>query len=184
MSPSRTLTLTLSLVLAGTSLAFEGVGAQVVPGTQSQAASGWAPPSLGVRFGYDNQQQTQTLGAQLRIPILPGGQIELMPNMDISFLRGLKEYQYNIEGVYVLDGRAGGLYGGAGLGFRNSVFTAGEGRRTEMGYSAVVGLRLVNLGVVVPQVEYRWIFISDAPITFQQVSIGVNIALWRPVAQR
>jgi hypothetical protein len=184
MSLRHTLTLTLSLLVAGTAVAVEDVSAQPVPGAQSQATSGWAPPSFGIRFGWDNQQQSQMLGAQLRLPIVPGGQIELMPSMDISFLRGLKEYQYNFEGVYVLDGRAGGLYGGGGIGLRNSIFTDGQGRRTERGYTAVVGLRLVDLGVVVPQIEYRWVFISDAPVTYQQLSLGLNLALWRPVARR
>lgn len=184
MTQNRTFALTLSVLLAGVSLAVGDVAAQIGSGAEDETATGWAPPSVGVRFGYDNQQQTQMLGAQLRLPIVPGGEVELMPSMDISFLRGLKEYQYNFEAVYVLDGRAGGLYAGGGVGLRNSIFTDGLGRRTELGYSAVVGLRLVNLGFVVPQLEYRWIFISDAPVTFQQLTIGVSIALWRPVPAR
>jgi hypothetical protein len=104
--------------------------------------------------------------------------------MDIAFLRGLKEYQYNFEGVYVWDGRAGGLYGGAGIGLRNSIFGSNPGRTTELGYTFVVGFRLVDLGIVVPQLEYRWIVIDEAAITYQQISFGVNLALWRPVPAR
>jgi hypothetical protein len=184
MTPSRTRTLALSLVLAGTAIAFDSLSAQVGPGAQDQTPSGWAPPSFGLRFGWDNQQQSQMVGAQMRLPIVRGGEIELMPNMDISFLRGLREYQYNIEAVYVLDGRAGGLYGGGGLGIRNSVFMDGEGPRTELGYTGVAGIRIVNLGLVVPQIEYRWVFIRDAPITYQQLTLGLSVALWRPVAAR
>jgi hypothetical protein len=184
MNLARATALTLSLLLASASAGLQHLEAQVVPGVGPQAPSGWAPPSLGIRFGYDNQQQNEVLGAQVRIPVLPGGAIEIMPSMDIAFLRGLKEYQYNFEGVYVWDGRAGGLYGGAGIGLRNSIFGSNPGRTTELGYTFVVGFRLVDLGIVVPQLEYRWIVIDEAAITYQQISFGVNLALWRPVPAR
>jgi hypothetical protein len=175
------LLLGLALALAALSpvrlAAQAGVGQQEEPGP-------WAPPSFGIRYGYDNQQRDDVLGAQVRIPILPHGEVELMPSVDITFLRGLKEYQYNIEAVYVLDGRAGGIYGGGGVGFRNTIFDESAGRSTEMGFTGVVGIRLVGLGLIVPQIEYRAVFIDKAPVTYQQLSIGVNLALWRPVRQR
>ena len=39
---------------------------------------------------------------------------------------------------------------------------------------------MVGLGLVVPQLEYRWVNIKDAPFTYQQLSVGMNIALWQP----
>lgn len=184
MNPNRTLALSLSVLLAGAAVPVGTLAAQAVPGVQVQAPSGWAPPALGIRFGYDNQQQNEVLGAQLRLPIVRGGEIEFMPSVDVTFLQGLKEYQFNFEGVYVLDGRAGGIYGGAGIGLRNTIFSASQGRQTELGYSAVVGFRIVGLGFVVPQLEYRWVFIREAPITYKQFSFGLSVALWRPVPSR
>jgi len=178
------LALSLAVLLTGATLPAGKLAAQVVPGVQVQAPGGWAPPALGVRFGYDNQQQNEVLGAQLRLPILRGGQIELMPSVDVTFLQGLKEYQYNFEGVYVLDGRAGGFYAGAGIGLRNTIFTSSQGRETELGYSAVIGIRLVGLGLVVPQLEYRWVFIDEAPITYKQFTFGLSVALWQPTPSR
>jgi len=179
MNTSRRATLTLWSLLASTALATQGLGAQVGPEAEDPGV--WAPPSFGLRVGLDNKRRRNVVGAQVRLPIVPGGEIELMPSVDVTFLVGLREYQYNVEGVYVWDGRAGGLYGGGGLGFRNSVFADGAGRKTELGYTAVVGFRLVGLGLIVPQLEYRWVFVDAAPITYQQLTIGVNLALWRPV---
>lgn len=180
MSVSRRSAAVLLLLAA---VGAHGVAAQI-PGQIQQEDEGWAPPSLGVRVGFDNKQRDEMLGAQLRIPIIPTGEIEVMPSMDVTFLPGIKEYQYNFEAVYVLDGRRGGLYGGAGLGLRNSIFASGQGRSTELGYTAVVGFRLVGLGHVVPQLEYRWIFIREAPITYQQLALGFNMALWSPIPRQ
>jgi hypothetical protein len=160
------------------------LAAQRVPGEEPSPGPGWAPPSLGVRLGYDNKQRDQVLGGQVRLPVLPDGTVELMGSMDVTFLQNLKEYQYNLEGAYVLDGRAGGLYAGGGLGWRNTIYPDDVQRHTEMGFTALIGFRLVGLGLIVPQLEYRWVFIDAAPFTYQSLSLGVNLALWRPVAPR
>jgi hypothetical protein len=157
------------------------LSAQAGAAGQDEFPGPWAPPSLGVRVGYDNQARDNVLGAQLRLPVLPRGQIELMPSLDVTFLSGLKEYQWNFEVVYVLDGRGGGIYGGAGLGLRNTIFPDQTARSTELGYSAVLGIRIVEFGLVVPQLEYRGVFVDAAPINYQQLTLGVNLALWRPV---
>jgi hypothetical protein len=179
--PSRTV-LTQSLILLAFAAAACEVRAQAVPGALP-GPGGWAPPSIGVRLGFDNRQREEILGAQVRVPVVPSGALELMGSADITFLRGLKEYQYSVEGVYVWDGRAGGLYGGAGLGFRDTLYPDSPDRRTELGYTIVAGIRF-PIGLVVPQVEYRWIVIGEAPFTFQNLSIGLNLALWRPVPPR
>jgi hypothetical protein len=185
MNPNRRPTLILCVLLVSTAIATPSLTAQARPGAQAETPEGWAPPSFGIRGGYDNRKQRNLVGAQARLPVLPGGQVELMPSMDVTFLLlGVKDYQYNIEAVYVFGGRAGGFYGGGGLGIRNSLFGDAQVRSTKLGYTAVVGIRLVGLGLVVPQVEYRAVFISAAPISYQQLTLGVNIALWRPVRSR
>ena len=60
-------------------------------------AQGWEPISIGVHAGYDNRNRQEVLGAQLRIPLLPSGRVELITNTDVTFLRSLKEYQTNFE---------------------------------------------------------------------------------------
>ena len=151
-------------------------GAQEPPGP-----GGWTPPSFGLRLGWDQRQREEVVGAYLRLPILPTGELEVMGSADVTFLLNLKEYQYNVEIVYVLDGRAGGLYGGGGFGMRNTIYPNKVERTTELGYTAVVGFRLVGLGFLVPQVEYRWAFIHQAPFTYQNLTIGVSVAPWRHV---
>jgi len=175
--------LPLLLVLALSAAAPVALAAQA-PGAQDEYPGPWAPPSFGVRAGYDNQQRHNVLGGQVRLPVLPRGQVELVPSLDVTFLSGLKEYQYNLELVYVLDGRSGGIYAGAGLGWRNTVWSSDPAdltRSTERGFTAVLGIRIVELGIVVPQIEYRGVFIDAAPVNYQQLTIGVNLALWRPV---
>ncbi|SVB96625.1 uncharacterized protein METZ01_LOCUS249479, partial [marine metagenome] len=81
-------------------------------------AQGWEPISIGVHAGYDNRNQQEMLGAQLRIPVLPSGRVELITNTDVTFLKSLKEYQTNFEAVYMLTPGRGGFYGGGGIGLR------------------------------------------------------------------
>jgi hypothetical protein len=177
----------LPALLLGLLVPAGDVAAQAVPGvapTTLPGPGGWAPPTIGVRLGWDNKQRDEVVGGYVRLPILPSGELELMGSVDATFLAAITEYQYNVEGVYVWDGRAGGLYGGIGIGLRNTYFNDGDGRSNELGYSAVVGVRFVGLGLVVPQIEYRWIFIDEAPINYQQLSLGVGISPWRHVAPR
>lgn len=153
--------------------------AQAQLGRPTAEESGWAPVAVGVRVGYDNTQRQEMVGAQLRIPILPQGTVELIPSADVTFLSGLKEYQYNLEAVYVLDGRSGAFYGGGGVVWRNSIFgDPADGRETAQGYTILAGLRFVGLGFLIPQIEYRWNFVDELPFTLHQVTLGVDIALW------
>jgi hypothetical protein len=103
-----------------------------------------------------------------------------MPNADITFLTGLKEYELNLEVVYVTSGRAGGLYFGGGLAFRNSIYgdDASSPRETRQGYSAVVGLKAATGELFGSQVEFRWIFLPDADFDPRQITLGINFSLW------
>lgn len=180
----KTIRLASALVLVLALVAPRALTAQIGVGGQENPPGPWAPPSLGVRGGYDNKQQSWILGAQLRLPILPGGEVELMPNADVTFLTGLKEYEYNLEAVYVLDGRAGGLYLGGGLGLRDTIYPTGSGRQTKAGYTVVGGFRIAGSSHFAPQLEYRFISIGAAPINYQQITLGLNLSPWPPVAGR
>lgn len=137
-----------------------------------------------MRVGYDNVQRQEVVGALLRIPILPNGSIELVPNADVTFLRGLKEYQLNAEAVYLWLSDDGGLYAGGGIGFRNTIppidpsLGPPGGREYITTFGIVVGLKLTGLERVNPMVEFRRVFASDLAIDPQLFSIGVTLELW------
>jgi hypothetical protein len=146
------------------------------------SGGGWAPAQAGLRVGWDNNANATVAGGQLRIPVLPGGSLELVPSGDVTFLTGLREYQVNLDAVWVLGGRRGGLYGGGGLAARNTIFgesTDGE-RETRTGANVVVGLTTrgrfggVPLGV---QIEARWVFL-DAAFDPRVFTFGLNVPLW------
>ncbi len=149
------------------------------PPPPQEEGQGWTPISGGLRLGYESSSSSLVLGAGLRVPVLPGAQIELLPNADVTFLPRLKEYEYNLEAVYVYGGRRGGLYAGGGLAWRNTVFPNRPGRRTKQGYSAVVGLHTMpsDRSRFGTQIELRWIFV-DSQLKPRVFSIGVNFPLW------
>lgn len=169
-------------------LAISGASVPMLPSTAyaqlraplGASSGGWAPIGIGVRVGRDSALHYNVVGGQLRIPVLPNGALELMPNMDVTFARGSKVYEYNLELVYVVGGDVGGLYGGGGIGFRRARFGPDPSvpRETARGYTGVLGLKIGGLGHVVPQVEWRWVWVSKEDINPQQVTLGVNVALW------
>lgn len=156
---------------------FRPATAQAPPGT---ANMGWPAPEAGVRFGYDNSQRQEVLGALLRIPVLRSGHVELTPNGDVTFLRGIKEYQFNGEAVYMVSGRDGGFYAGGGVGLRNTIPSSnlGGGRKTITTYSVVAGVKFTALGPANLIFEFRRIFASDIVVDPQLLSVGVTIRLW------
>jgi hypothetical protein len=177
--PSSALTaLALALLLAPPA----AVSAQLRP--RSAPGSGWAPPQVGVHFGYDYNSTGSVAGAQMRIPILPNGFVELVPNGDITFLTGLKEYQYGVDAVVLSGGRRGGLYIGGGLVWRDTIYPDNtsegiSGRTTKRWADVVAGLRTGQLGVlpITTQIEIRWVFV-DAPVKPRYLTLGFNLPLW------
>jgi len=149
------------------------------PASAQRGNAGWAAPQAGIRFGYDDNAQATVLGAQLRIPVLPGGQVELVPSGDVTFLEGAREYQVNADAVWVTGGRSGGLFAGGGLAVRSGFFEALD-RETRTGANLVLGLvtrgrfQGVPIGV---QLEGRWVFI-DTPVDPRVFTFGVNLPLW------
>lgn len=153
---------------------------QLRAGAGRAGDTGWAPAGIGIRAGFDNAQSEPLLGAFLRIPVLPSGRVELLPNADVTFLPGYKEYQVNFDLVYVTAGRRGGVYFGGGAGFRNSVFSPdpNASRRNERTFSLVAGVRFGDLGRFRPEVESRWIFQDELVRDPRIVSVGASVALW------
>ncbi len=148
---------------------------------QSGSAAGWAPASLGVRLGFDQAARGEVIGAQLRVPVLPSGRVELMPSGDVTFLTGLRDYGFNLDAVYVSGGRRGGIYLGGGLALRNSLFTSepDADRETKTAFGAVIGVKGGGPGRLGTQVEFRWIFLPDDDYDPRTISLGVNFPLWR-----
>ena len=168
------------MVLAAlTAVAPGSAAAQLAPQPQTQR-TGWPAVEIGVRVGYDNIQRQEVVGALLRVPILPNGTIELLPSADVTFLRGLREYQFNADAVYLLAASDGGIYAGGGVGFRSTFPPANPsgGRETLTTFAVVVGLKLTNLSRVNPMFEFRRIFASELAVDPQLLSIGVTFELW------
>ncbi len=157
-----------------------GLQAQFAQGGPRGADTGWAPAGVGIRVGFDNAQSRPMVGAMARIPVVPSGSIEILSNGDVTFLPRLKQYQLNLELVYLLSGRRGGLYGGGGIGVRNSVFgpdpTADP--RNERTFSVVAGIRFGGLGRIRPELETRWILLDEPTRDPSVVNFGATITLW------
>jgi hypothetical protein len=150
---------------------------------RAQSTEGWTPATVGIRFGQGRTESSilgsSVLGAQLRIPVIRQGYVELVPNGDVTFLRGLKEYTYGLEVAYISGGRHGGLMLGGGPVARNGVFDPGLGRETRKGWDVAVGLKTMP-GRGIPfgiQVQERWIFVRSA-VKPRVLSLGVNFPLW------
>ena len=171
-----------SAVLALATVALMAPGparAQRRPPPPQSAGSGWAPISAGLRIGYEDKSSSLVFGAGMRIPVIPNGSIQLLPSADITFVPKLKEYEYNLEAVYVYGDRNGGVYAGGGLAWRNTIFDGQSGRQTKQGHTIVVGLvsspnGRARLGT---QIELRWIFV-DPVLKPRVFSFGVNLPLW------
>jgi len=150
---------------------------------------GWTPISVGVRVGWDDNSRGEVLGVHGHIPVLRSGVVEIAPSADMTFLTGAKEYQYNLDVAWVLNGRQGGLFLGGGIGLRDSVGGAAslEGRRNLTTYSLFGGLRSSTSGWFQFFVDFRWIFLDDgvAGVSFNPTpfSIGVAVPLWGRAAE-
>jgi hypothetical protein len=163
--------------------------AQVRRGRAPDPTAGWAPIALGVSFGWDQAANGQVVGGQVRLPLLRDGTVEVVPNAQLVFLRGNKEYQYSLEAVFVPEGVRGGLLLGGGLSWRDAVLSrtgpndTGDPRQRHSGYNIVVGAKN-NVGVVQIEVSLRWIFLNDTNYRPTPATFGVNYPLWRTAPPR
>jgi len=171
---ARTSAATLLLALA---LAPLPASAQMMP--QGGASRGWAPVQIGVRFGATNISSNSVLGAQLWIPLISSGHVQLIPNADVTFLAGgFKEYQHGVQAVLVSGGGRGGLFVGGGMTWRNTIYD-GPDRETKRWPDLVVGLRTGQISSIplTAQIQVRWVFV-DSPINPRILTFGVNVPLW------
>lgn len=152
---------------------------RVRPGSRPEPGPGWTPINVGVRLGWDGRANGSLLGGQLRLPVLPGGKVELLSGGDVTFVGGTKDYQLNVEAVFQPTGGRGGLYFGGGVGWREGLFTVAAGRQRVATKNVVLGLRSPGaIGILGAQLEFRWIFPSDIQFDPQPFSIGLNLPLW------
>lgn len=174
----RTLLSVSALLLTATAL-----DAQVRRGrAPADEAAPWAPVAIGVRAGYDQTARGQLIGAQVRIPILRNGQLELNPNVERVFLRGEDDTAYNLDVSYVPGGVAGGLTLGVGVGWRETLIGFGETTRF-FGYNIVVAGK-TYVGPVQLEAAIRWALLRDTTYDPNSVSLGVNYVLWDPRPNR
>ena len=140
---------------------------------------GWASAWAGIRAGWDYNARATVVGAHLRVPGLPSGHLEIVPNGDITFLDGLREYQGGVDAVFVTAGRQGGFYAGGGMAWRNTEWVAGSPRETRSSPVTVAGLRSGTLGGAPfgTQLEMRWTWL-DGPYKPRVLTLGINFPLW------
>lgn len=137
----------------------------------------WPAPSIGAHVGYDDTSSGTVLGAQIRAPVVRSGRVEIVPSGNVTFLTGLKEYQLNVDAVFVTGGRRGGLYLAAGLAARNTIFPGASEKETKTGLGVAAGIRSGSGARVGTQLEFRQIFV-DSDLRPRLLTFGVNIALW------
>jgi hypothetical protein len=169
-----------ALALAALALAPPATASAQLARLPGDSGTGWPAMEAGLRAGYDNGVREEFAGALLRIPLLRSGRVELMPNMDVTFYRALKEYQYNLEAIYLSVPRTGGLYAGGGVGFRNTILPSdpAAGRQTITTWNIVLGAKFGGEDRLHPMLEFRRIFTSDLAVDPQQVSLGATLTLW------
>lgn len=175
MRPSTAVLLLAFLVPLPSPAAAQRFGQQLPSGP----SSGWAPGWAGVRAGWDYNAQSTVVGAQIRVPALPSGHVEIVPNGDVSFLNGLREYQGGVDAVVVSGGRHGGAYVGGGFAWRNTIWEVGSPRETRRAPVTVAGVRSGTLGGAPfgTQLEMRWIWL-DGPYKPRVLTLGINFPLW------
>jgi hypothetical protein len=171
---------TLLLAFLAISLAPDTLAAQLARLPGEQAAEPWLAPDIGARVGFEGPHRHTVLGTMLHVSAVRSGRVAVLPSMDVTFLRGLREYQYNLEAAYFSAARVGGLYLGGGVGFRNTIPPSDPdgGRRTLTTYNVLVGIKLTGLGRVIPMIEFRRAFANDLPVDPQLLALGAMFRLW------
>ena len=143
------------------------------------ASRGWPTPWAGVRAGWDYGNRGTVVGAQLRVPALPSGHVELVPNGDITFRTGLREYQGGVDAVFVNGGSRGGVYAGVGVGWRSTIWDVGAARETRSAPVTVAGVwtNRVTGAPFGTQLEMRWTWVDEV-FKPRALTLGINFPLW------
>ncbi|MDH3269970.1 MAG: hypothetical protein OEN56_01480 [Gemmatimonadota bacterium] len=155
--------------------------AQVRRGRGGDPLPTWAPIAVGLRAGWDQRANAEVLGAHIRIPVVRSGILEFVPNAEIAFLSGAKDYQYTLETAWVPGGPRGGVFVSAGIGWRDTVVasaTSGRPRDTFFGYVLGAGGK-TRVGRVEVEVALRWVFLNDTTYRPNAATFGINYPLWQ-----
>lgn len=131
---------------------------------------------LGLRGGYDFDEEVVSAGAQLRIPL--SDEIHIIPSGDIFLEDAPTQWQLNADAAF-RPASLGGLYAGGGLAIGSRDFDGDGERENRTGYNLLVGLDGGWLGgaTVRPFVEARWTKIDEYR-PFRMV-LGVNVPIRR-----
>ncbi|NNL29396.1 MAG: hypothetical protein HKO77_00150, partial [Gemmatimonadetes bacterium] len=155
--------------------------AQVRRGRQVEEQARWAPPSVGVRGGYDQRANAEALGAQIRLPVVRSGVLELIPSADVAFLNGAKDYQYGVEAAWVPGGIRRGIFIVGGVAWRDTplgqAVPVPVGRNTFFGYVLGAGAAS-GVGPLEFELAIRWTFLDDTTYRPNLASLGVNYPFW------
>ena len=126
--------------------------------------------ALGAHVGVDYLFEGFLIGGQGLLMLDPWGLVQLMPNAELEFRQGIRDWQANADASV---SPLRGIYLGGGIAFRNSIFDEVEGRATRRGSSFFVGYREPAAPRrIMPQVELRWTFVAG--IRPRMLTIGVN----------
>jgi hypothetical protein len=170
----------LLLALSGV-LAPTDAEAQVRRGRPVEAGPGWAPITVGARFGLNRNPDGEVFGGHAHFPVVASGRLEVTGTFDAVNVRGTRDYQYELGASYVhRGGRGSGPHVGAAIGQRRSQNASiVEPRRTLDAYSAVLGLRSGPGAFLRTYVEARYTWLSGSDLDPTAITIGVAIPLWR-----
>jgi hypothetical protein len=164
-------------LLTGTACLLQAVAlAQPVAAQGPPPAGGWNQGILlGGHVGLDHQAlfEAVVVGGQAHIMLDPWGRVTLLPNAELEFRSGIRDWQANAD-LAVMPTR--GVYVGGGLAYRNTQYEEDVGKETRRGYSIFIGLRTPpaprRFGV---QGEMRWSFVSH--VRPRVLSVGANFPL-------
>ena len=146
-----------------------GVAAPTTP-LSAQDAGPWMGAMVGAHAGVDYLFDGFVAGGQAIFLVDPWGRLALIPNAELEFRRGLRDWQANADAAVM---PARGIFVGGGLAWRNTIFEEELGRETKQGYSAFVGYREPpSPGQFAPQIELRWSFIDR--LRPRTLTIGLN----------
>lgn len=170
----------LATLLALSTLTVDGE-AQVRRGRAPEPSARWSPIAVGVRGGWDQRANAEVLGAHLRVPVLRSGIVELVPNGEVAFLRGAKDYQYGVDAAWVPGGARGGVFLSAGIAWRDTPIASldtGDVRETYFGWVAGAGGK-TGVGRMQLEVDLRWVFLNDTSYRPNSATLGINFPFWR-----
>jgi len=163
-------------VLLATLLALEVSGSLAAP-LHAQQPRRVSPTAMGVtaglHAGLDYLFDGILLGGQVHIMPDPWGRVLLMPNAQMQFRQGLRDWQANGDAAIRI---TPAFYAGGGVAYRNTIFDEDIGRETRSGYSVIIGFRdQPSPGRIATQIELRWSVISN--IRPRMFTIGLNYPL-------